>query len=689
MNNAETIRRNLGEITDPNIKVENNISLFEFAIDNDWNDNEIDFLISKKPSLLNADNSQNLLIKYSKKKYHELLGKLVSISNDTEISEFVNDNRNPALFYIARSNNLSGLKEALDISQKSTCTNKYGQNILSFYFKYSDHIRKSVLVHIIDTIKNEIGAGNFDEFINSRDQFGQTAFSNLTMRTINEKNKEKKEKLLLFLPYLKSEGADVNLSDSARITPLLWTAIEDDEVTFKKLMSLGADLTKESVDGDSCLQYALMRENEDIIWGCIDNTAQIPVKIKNINKHPIFEALFLGDRFTTLCIATQMADSIDLSNPSDDNHTLLIYAIKHASTITVSDLIELGADVNKKNNHGLTPLMYCIFNFKKDPDEYSEIIKILIKAGADIEAVNNNCDNVIDLAKSKGLEAQVGTLLFHNNIKHLADAFYDGDKDKAEKIALSVGGSTLDKMYEKDIKDSNAYEILESKIAIENEKEIKLKVANIDEGKRLISRNIAQHIPILLGVGAISEKILLDNNSNYTLATIAIGCSALNYMLSFSSADREKMSLAVTSMIEIIDEKILYPSIEKYIKLSFIKQDIFDAIDIKWRGIKNSLISFKNLLTPSRRNNENSSDNINLNISDNNDGLIENDNSISKSDLVKIINEMRKYNDNDIVNDQTILNSILSSVNDDNNNDAIHAREFKRSRVNNQRTNTM
>ena len=346
---SEKLKNDLSEIMNPganllesdikiinaNTKVESGCSLVEFAIDNEWNEKEIDYLISTKPSLLSVDNSENLLIKY---KNNEILSKLVSVASPEELLEVPEteiDDENPALFHIAKSNNIVALKAALKKCSLET-ENKHGQNILSFYLKGIGDVNPHVLIQLINTAKEQVAPSRFNYFINSKDKNGETPFSQLVIKASYEKDIDKKESLIRLLKYLKTEGADVDLPDSLGVTPLLSSAIADDEVVFKELIAMGADVNKESIDGDSCLQQALIMENDSIISECIDNIESIKVRETNVGKHPIFESLMLDDPYHAMCVMSKMEDSIDIPNPSDNNNTPLICAIKNRSEEAVT-----------------------------------------------------------------------------------------------------------------------------------------------------------------------------------------------------------------------------------------------------------------------------------------------------------------------------------------------------------------
>ena len=54
---------------------------------------------------------------------------------------------------------------------------------------------------------------------------------------------------------------------------------------------------------------------------------------------------------------------------------------KNATIEDIKTILNDGADVNKKNDNGMTPLMYAVSNWYNDDPE---TIKILVRHGADI-----------------------------------------------------------------------------------------------------------------------------------------------------------------------------------------------------------------------------------------------------------------------------------------------------------------
>ena len=73
-------------------------------------------------------------------------------------------------------------------------------------------------------------------------------------------------------------------------------------------------------------------------------------------------------------------------------------AISKGDLAKVQQLVEIGVDVNKKDERGKTPLMYAIL-FKQ-----TEIVSYLIRNGADYRAEDSNGLTILDYAKKSNSE---------------------------------------------------------------------------------------------------------------------------------------------------------------------------------------------------------------------------------------------------------------------------------------------
>eukprot|EP01051_Picozoa_sp_SAG22_P000243 SAG22_NODE_5_length_41775_cov_111.520971_6_plen_292_part_00 len=113
------------------------------------------------------------------------------------------------------------------------------------------------------------------------------------------------------------------------------------------------------------------------------------------------------------CTVTNLdPDEIDPKNNWTGLHWALIYQQSHV----VQHLIDLGANVNSTNSHGMTPLHQAA----RSGDIVSA--KLLIEAGADVDAMDNHGATPLIHAAQKGEEAVLEELLRnganHNHAAH-------------------------------------------------------------------------------------------------------------------------------------------------------------------------------------------------------------------------------------------------------------------------------
>eukprot|EP01052_Picozoa_sp_SAG31_P016376 SAG31_NODE_1082_length_10014_cov_5.324962_3_plen_143_part_00 len=108
---------------------------------------------------------------------------------------------------------------------------------------------------------------------------------------------------------------------------------------------------------------------------------------------------------------------------SAHRHWALIYSQSHV----VQQLIDLGADVNAANSHGMTPLHQAA----RSGDVVSA--KALIAAGADVDAVDNHGATPLIHAAQKG-EGEVLSELLESGANHNHEAHgYDRSNTKVKK----------------------------------------------------------------------------------------------------------------------------------------------------------------------------------------------------------------------------------------------------------------
>lgn len=169
-------------------------------------------------------------------------------------------------------------------------------------------------------------------------------------------------------PYL------VNFQDKIGKTPL-WLAVENGlPEMIKTLIAHGASTDITDQDGNSLLHLAVNNS--------LNSDAGVPkILIAIVN-------ILLGSG-----IKVNIANGKGIS--------CLHEAAVSGNKEMVLFLIEKGADINQRNDEGFTPFLWglCANVWEKDIPKYLETLKVLVESGADVNAITNNAETALDIAK--------------------------------------------------------------------------------------------------------------------------------------------------------------------------------------------------------------------------------------------------------------------------------------------------
>jgi cytohesin len=186
----------------------------------------------------------------------------------------------------------------------------------------------------LDEVKSYLAAGGD---INARDRSWLTL---LSCAILGQHTAE--------VEFLISKGADINLEHIDGGSALFWAVVRRPEIT-KMLLDKGADVTIRSGNGRTALFWAACRDNKDIVETMLAKGADV-----NAKGHFRFPT---GDGY-------------------DEGLIPLHAACGNGHKAVVEVLIAHGADVNAKTKNGQTPMSRA----KKGSHE--QIVELLRKHGA-------------------------------------------------------------------------------------------------------------------------------------------------------------------------------------------------------------------------------------------------------------------------------------------------------------------
>jgi ankyrin repeat protein len=234
--------------------------------------------------------------------------------------------------------------------------------------------------------------------------------------------------------FLVEKGAEVNAENRYYQTPLMMASERGQTDIVKLLIERGANVDAKNMDG---LTPLIMTIRGRVPYGAEVNAKDRTDILKPLIEHGANVHTKGRDGFTPLIIAIghRQVNSIKLLiekgadvNAKDDHGNTVLMAASQAETIKL--LIEKGADVNAKDEDGVTALMKAC-----DRRLQTEFVKLLIEKGADVNAKCNNGCTALMFASELGPT---------DTIKLLIEKGVDVNaKTKDGRTALSIANQSF------------------------------------------------------------------------------------------------------------------------------------------------------------------------------------------------------------------------------------------------------
>ncbi|MEO0347892.1 MAG: ankyrin repeat domain-containing protein [Pseudomonadota bacterium] len=195
---------------------------------------------------------------------------------------------------------------------------------------------------------------------------------------------------------------------------------ENDVERAKKLLEAGADVNAVDKEGDTALNWAAYKGNDDLVQILIDASADLNLPGYQ-NKTPLINAASKG--YTQNAQILIAADA-DVNAVDKEGDTALNLAADKGNDDLVQILIDAGADVNSPGFQNRTPLMDTAIK------GHAQNARILIAADADVNAVGEEGYTALLLAAYEGN---------YDLVRILIDAGADVNAvDKEGNMALEI-----------------------------------------------------------------------------------------------------------------------------------------------------------------------------------------------------------------------------------------------------------
>ncbi|KAJ8301826.1 hypothetical protein KUTeg_020813, partial [Tegillarca granosa] len=183
------------------------------------------------------------------------------------------------------------------------------------------------------------------------------------------------------LEYLHSFGGYIYLLDE-KCRTLIMKFVNNASIC-DVLISRKVDIQPRDSDGKTALNYALSTSSTRTLELLLQNGACVNQPNAS-GIYPIEEACLNNDSDSLrILLHYGASNSISVNKKDDNGMSAIHYAIQNGADLKLLELLlSFGADINTKNNEGLTPAAFAIQRKSID------CLKYLLQKGADVYAVD-------------------------------------------------------------------------------------------------------------------------------------------------------------------------------------------------------------------------------------------------------------------------------------------------------------
>ena len=210
--------------------------------------------------------------------------------------------------------------------------------------------------------------------------------------------------------------ADVNKANRNNVTALMIACLKGNVDAVDVLLNAGADVNFADVNGDTCFMYAITGDcRKEILQTIIDHGADVDAT----DRHNVTLLVKACHKGNIGAINVLLNAGADPNAASADSETCLIYATSRCFCKEVLwAMIDHGANVNATNKNNETALMIAC------QVGTSDVINVLLNAGADPSTADENGDTLLHHAVYKNISKEILNIIIDHgaNVNAVNDA---------------------------------------------------------------------------------------------------------------------------------------------------------------------------------------------------------------------------------------------------------------------------
>ncbi|XP_070550045.1 putative ankyrin repeat protein RF_0381 [Ptychodera flava] len=207
--------------------------------------------------------------------------------------------------------------------------------------------------------------------------------------------------------HLIDNGADVNVLTEKRESALHTAALKNYPDMARLLVEKGADLETLNLEGFTAIQIAAECCHFEIVEYLLEKGADR----RDIDKYKLHLAAGRGDR---QLVEQYLLEDYDIEFKNAKlGHTALHWAAKNGAAEVIQTLLQHGAEVNSMDMLTFTQASY---------EGHADVVRALIKAGANKESVNHDGHRAVHDAAAKGHLEVIKILLEEGADKNVLNA---------------------------------------------------------------------------------------------------------------------------------------------------------------------------------------------------------------------------------------------------------------------------